>query len=250
MSLSVRENAALAALPRFARFGVVRRRVEMQRVEEQRARWHPDPIDRRQRRQPSGGNQQKVMLARALLAQCVGGSGRGADGRRRCRRPRRNLSHPARRRRPTARRCVIVSSDTLELEGLCDRVMVFSRGHVVGELDRRRRDRGEDRPHDGHRHAHRRGQAAAGRPDRGAKLSCGQRLRQFVAGDYAPSVVLAILILVLGAYRDQRTTCASSRRSISKKSCCSRRRCRSSASARCAPFSPAASTYRSGRSSA
>ena len=28
MSLSVRENAALSALPRFARFGVVRRRVE------------------------------------------------------------------------------------------------------------------------------------------------------------------------------------------------------------------------------
>ena len=29
---------------------------------------------------------------------------------------------------------VIVSSDGLELEGLCDRVLVFSRGHVVGEL--------------------------------------------------------------------------------------------------------------------
>ena len=29
---------------------------------------------------------------------------------------------------------VIVSSDVLELEGLCDRVLVFSRGHVVGEL--------------------------------------------------------------------------------------------------------------------
>ena len=31
---------------------------------------------------------------------------------------------------------VILSSDALELQGLCDRVLVFSRGRVVEELQR------------------------------------------------------------------------------------------------------------------
>ena len=41
--------------------------------------------------------------------------------------------------------CVINSSDAMELAGLCDRVLVFSRGRIIRELERRRNHRGEHR---------------------------------------------------------------------------------------------------------
>lgn len=89
---------------------------------------------------------------------------------------------------------VIVSSDIVELEGLCDRVLVFSRGHMVGELA------GDDVS-----------EANIGRTmitatthrktDRQSKNTSGgirSGLRAFAAGDYVPSLVLASLILLLG----------------------------------------------------
>src|SRR6185312_14814315 len=86
---------------------------------------------------------------------------------------------------------------TAPLEGLCDRVLVFSRGHVVGELA----GAGVTEENIG-RHmmtstAHRRaGQSRAA----GIASSLARRLRAFAASDYAPSLVLAVLILALGAY--------------------------------------------------
>lgn len=93
---------------------------------------------------------------------------------------------------------VVVGSDAKELEGLCDRVLIFSRGHVVGELSgdevteenitaqvvqatALRHDTGTTRPAD-------------------ARLSPAARLRKFARGDYAPSVILALVIIALGAY--------------------------------------------------
>ena len=135
MSLSVRENAALSALPRFAQFGVVRRRVEVQRVEEQRARWRSGPHQlMRQCRQfyPAATSKKSFSPARCLRTRQLvlaeeptAGVDVGARSE-----IYRILRDVADRGTPV----VIVSSDMLELEGLCDRVMVFSRGHVVGEL--------------------------------------------------------------------------------------------------------------------
>jgi ribose transport system ATP-binding protein len=48
--------------------------------------------------------------------------------------------------------------------------------------------------------AHRRERGRLGRPDSGDKATFVERVRRFFAGDYAPSLVLALLILVLGAY--------------------------------------------------
>ena len=81
----------------------------------------------------SGGNQQKVVLARALLSQSSlvlaeePTAGVDVGARMEIYRILRDVSNQG---DPV----VIVSSDGLELEGLCDRVLVFSRGHVVGEL--------------------------------------------------------------------------------------------------------------------
>ena len=95
---------------------------------------------------------------------------------------------------------VIVSSDGLELEGLCDRVLVFSRGHVVGELA------GGDVTEEKVGRlmvtatAHRR---AGDRPSsRTSPSGAGwrEKVMSFMAGDYVSSVVLAALILAIAAY--------------------------------------------------
>jgi ABC-type sugar transport system ATPase subunit/ribose/xylose/arabinose/galactoside ABC-type transport system permease subunit len=200
MSLSVCENAALSALPRFAQLGVVRRQVERAQVEEQRAALAiRTPSIEMSIANLSGGNQQKVVLARALLARAslvlaeepTAGVDVGARAE-----IYRILREVADRGAPV----VIVSSDMIELEGLCDRVVVFSRGHVVGELA------GSDVTEERIGRmmitatAHRKANESIGSRAVAAHLNWTSRLRQFAAGDYAPSVVLALLILLLGAY--------------------------------------------------
>jgi ribose transport system ATP-binding protein len=197
MRMSVRENAALSALSRFAQFGIVRRRIEGTHVEEQRKRLEiRTPSIETIVSALSGGNQQKVILARALLARAnlvlaeepTAGVDVGARSE-----IYRILREVASGETPL----VIVSSDIVELEGLCDRVIVFSRGQVVGELS------GQDVTEEKIGHAmvtataHR--ISKAGEAASHATLH-RRRFRQFLSGDYAPSCVLAILIVLLGAY--------------------------------------------------
>jgi ribose transport system ATP-binding protein len=95
---------------------------------------------------------------------------------------------------------VIVSSDIRELAGLCDRVVVFSSGHVVAEL------RGEQVREDAIAHAmltstRRRAQAedraaAAG----GAMGRALAWLRQAGQSDYAAAGVLAVAIIAIALY--------------------------------------------------
>ena len=200
MRLSVRENAALSALPKFARLGIVSSRVEYARVEEQCVDLavKTASIDANVG-SLSGGNQQKVILARSLLAEAslvlaeepTAGVDVGA---------RAEIYRILRGIADGGTPVVIVSSDMLELEGLCDRVIVFSRGHNVGELS------GADVTEEKIGRtmmtatSHRRTESDSGIRSDGARATWGARLRTFAAGDYAPSVVLAILILVLGAY--------------------------------------------------
>ena len=132
--LSVRENAALAALPAFASFGIMNRKRELEKIEESFASLavKAPSIDA-----PvfslSGGNQQKVVMARALLS---------APGLIIADEPTQGVDVGARaeiyrilREATNAGIPVIVnSSDAAELEGLCDRVVVLSRGRVVETL--------------------------------------------------------------------------------------------------------------------
>jgi ribose transport system ATP-binding protein len=198
MSLSVRENAALSALSRFARFGVIRRQAEYAGVEEQREDLGiRTPTVDTNVASLSGGNQQKVILARALLAQASlvlaeePTAGVDVGARAEIYRILREVSN-------SGTPVVIVSSDVLELEGLCDRVLVFSRGHVVGELSGR--DVTEEKIGRVMVNAttHRKSDQTVRRRAREGSRTLGARLRQFAAGDYAPSLVLAVLILILG----------------------------------------------------
>jgi ribose transport system ATP-binding protein len=88
---------------------------------------------------------------------------------------------------------VVLSSDAIELQGLCDRVLVFSRGSIVrslvGDEISEENITGAAITADTER---RRGEM--GRATRGAWL------HRFASGDYAPLAILVALIVLLGVY--------------------------------------------------
>jgi ABC-type sugar transport system ATPase subunit/ribose/xylose/arabinose/galactoside ABC-type transport system permease subunit len=190
MKLSVRENVALSALPRLARFGLVRPGQEAGAVDRQRqALAIRAASSGTEVSALSGGNQQKVALARCLLTQpdlvLADEPTQGIDAGARI-----GIYQILRDIAARGTPVVVVSSDTLELEGLCDRVVVFSRGQVIGELS------GEDITEDRIAQtmvtstAHRkRGDETA--PSRLAALA------SFARGDYAPSAALLAAIVAL-----------------------------------------------------
>jgi ribose transport system ATP-binding protein len=198
MRMSVRENAALSGLPRFATRGVVQRRAEVAAVEGQRkALAIRTPTLETPISALSGGNQQKVVLARSMLAEpslvLADEPTQGVDAGARV-----EIYGILRGIAERGIPVVVVSSDGLELQGLCDRVAIFSRGQVVRELG------GEDVRDDEIAQAivtattHRRGEARR----RGGieRSKAWLRARQFAKGDYTPSLILALVILALGAY--------------------------------------------------
>ena len=126
---------------------------------------------------------------------------------------------------PTPGKAVIVlSSDVVELQGLCDRVLVFSRGEIVRALE------GEEITEENitgaaitSRHAAREGRAARAR----RRCACAR----FASGDYLPSVVLALLIVGLGALHVRTNGRFLTAVQLPSACCCSRARSCSSASA-------------------
>ena len=134
MSLSVRENAALSALRPFTRgslrqprLGGGRRRPSLASLSV-RAPSTGGARLRPLRRQPAEGRHLPGAALRPVAAAC-----RRAHAGRRRRRPGRDLCIL---REASARGVpvVVASSDAKELEGLCDEVLVMSRGHVVATL--------------------------------------------------------------------------------------------------------------------
>ena len=196
LELSVRENMALSSLRRFANLGFVQRGAERTAVGGQMdALGIKTPSSETLIRALSGGNQQKVMLARQALAEprvlLAEEPTQGVDAGARV-----EIYRILRGRAEQGAGVVVVSTDEIELEGLCDRVLIFSRGHVVRELRRRaghraqHPGRGPDRD-PAARAAGRRG--GAGRPH--ARRACAR----FMRGDYGPALVLLLVLLALGA---------------------------------------------------
>lgn len=133
--LSVRANATLHVLSRLARLGVVGRRGERRAI--------GDLVDRLRVRmgspeQPisslSGGNQQKVSLMRPFLRGDVKvilaeEPTQGVDVGARF-----DIYEALRAKANEGLAAVVKSSDPIELAGLCDRVVVMSRGVIVEEI--------------------------------------------------------------------------------------------------------------------
>jgi ribose transport system ATP-binding protein len=192
LPLSVRENVSLLALKGVARAGVVQRRREAELVAGQIAQLDvrtpgmETPVSAL-----SGGNQQKVLFARSLLAEptvlLADEPTRGVDANARL-----ELYQVLRRAAQAGQAVIVVSSDVVELQGLCDRVLVFSRGQAVRTLE------GADITEE-----HITGAAITSDTQRSDAAASGRKRlqwRRFGSGDYLPTAVLLVLIAGLTIY--------------------------------------------------
>jgi ribose transport system ATP-binding protein len=199
MRMSVRENSALSSLTKFKLFGLLSRKKEVNEVHESlsalsiKAPSLEAPVSAL-----SGGNQQKVVMARALLSDPVmilaDEPTQGVDVGARL-----ELYEILRQASADGIPVVVASSDAKELEGLCDTVYVLSRGQVVKTL------------HDGENREEAMIKAAVTSTTRVIRLEREEReqklgnetfvekFRRFMRGDYAPPVMLAVVMLAVAA---------------------------------------------------
>jgi ABC-type sugar transport system ATPase subunit len=132
--LSVRENISLSTLARLQRFGFMRPQAERS----QTAHWIKrlalrPPNPNKPVRELSGGNQQKVVLGKALAIEprvlLLDEPTRGVDVGARA-----ELYDVIEDLSSRGLGLLLSSSDTEELIGLSDRILVFRGGHVIAEL--------------------------------------------------------------------------------------------------------------------
>jgi ribose transport system ATP-binding protein len=193
VELNVRENAAMTALDSLTVGPFVSRQREVVAVQRELAELAVKaPSLEAPVSSLSGGNQQKIVMARAMLGDAAilvaDEPTQGVDVGARAE-IYRILREVAARGVPV----VVSSSDTKELEGLCDRVIVMSRGHAVATLE------GDAVTEE--RIVHAVISATTHSAERAARRRTGvSRLSRFIEGDYAPVVVLAGVIVALGLY--------------------------------------------------
>ncbi|WP_457190764.1 ATP-binding cassette domain-containing protein [Nocardioides sp. P5_E3] len=194
MTLSVRENAALSGLGSMTRGPFLSRSRELELVGRELTELDVRaPSMEAVVAALSGGNQQKVVLARTLLAKpaivLADEPTQGVDVGARA-----EIYRILREVADEGTPVIVASSDAKELEGLCDRVLVMSRGHVVADLA------GDDVTEE------RMIRAAVASTQHTRETTERRRdtsrpaLRRFLAGDYAPVAVLALVMVGLGAY--------------------------------------------------
>jgi ribose transport system ATP-binding protein len=132
--LGVRVNTTIQSLARFGLIGLIRRRAERKAVNEllQELEIRTPSLE-----QPveflSGGNQQKVSVSRTFLRDpsviLAYEPTQGVDVGSRF-----DIYKALRARTDAGAALLVKSSDPIELSGLCDRVLVMSRGTIVEEI--------------------------------------------------------------------------------------------------------------------
>jgi ribose transport system ATP-binding protein len=196
MGLTLRENAAVAALDRFRSGWLLGRRKEVDRISETlRSLDVRAPSLDADVSALSGGNQQKVVLARALLSEprliIADEPTQGVDVGARA-----EIYRILREVAGAGIPVIVSSSDAKELEGLCDEVVVMSRGKVIETLT------GDDVNEQRMITAAVRATArAAATDDIGVHDATARAgVRRLVHSDYAPSVLLVAVVAMLGGY--------------------------------------------------
>jgi len=196
MAMTVRENAAVTALERLKKGPLLNRQKELEAVGRELTELAVRaPSLEADVSELSGGNQQKVVMARALLSEpailIADEPTQGVDVGARA-----EIYRIVREVSDKGVPVVVASSDAKELEGLCDRVIVMSRGHAVETLTGP--DITEERMISAAVRAtgHKRQQPDGSSSGRFRSTSVGR----FIQGDYAPVVILATVMLALGAY--------------------------------------------------
>ena len=197
MRMSVRENSALASLKKFRSLGLLNRKKEVSEVHETltslsiKASGLEVPVS-----SLSGGNQQKVVMARALLSNplviLADEPTQGVDVGSRS-----ELYEILRTASAQGVPVVVASSDAKELEGLCDTVYVLSRGQVVKTL------RGDENREEAMIAAAVTSTAKVIRIERELREqnlgneSTREKFRKFLKGDYAPTAMLGLVMVAL-----------------------------------------------------
>jgi ribose transport system ATP-binding protein len=195
--LTIRENASMSALEKFGSVGIVRRKSEVEHVTNtfRSLAVKAATIEARVT-SLSGGNQQKVVLSRALLAEprliVADEPTQGVDVGARA-----EIYRILREITESGTPIVVNSSDAAELEGLCDKVVVLSRGRVVRTLTGS--DVIEANIVSAAVSAEHHVDAEEGdRESRGAGAPSGWR--HFLQTDNAPAVPLAVVAILLALY--------------------------------------------------
>ncbi len=193
MTLSVRENAAVVAVQRFVRGFFIRSKDEVNTVGRELTELSVKaPNMDANVASLSGGNQQKVVMARALLSEpaivVADEPTQGVDVGARA-----EIYRILREVAEDGTPVVVNSSDAKELEGLCDRVIVMSRGRVVAELE------GDEITEERIVSA---AVGATGHESVESPVRKGRstRVGRFLQGDYSPVLILAVVMIALGAY--------------------------------------------------
>ncbi|HWV84037.1 MAG TPA: ATP-binding cassette domain-containing protein [Capillimicrobium sp.] len=200
-SLSVRENAAATSLESYARGGMVRPSAERAAVATQSAALAVKaPSPEAGVMTLSGGNQQKVVFARALLSEpdvlLCDEPTQGVDVGARV-----EIYALIRQLADAGKAVVVCSSDALELEGLCDRVVILSRGSVVAELTgdeiTEERITGAAVTASG---ARRRGGEAAADGDAQRPVARAGAIRRLLRSDNVAVPIVGLMIVLLALY--------------------------------------------------
>jgi ribose transport system ATP-binding protein len=191
LNLTLRENFSLGFLESISRYGVIERADEAARAkriaEDLRIRAASTES---KLYEMSGGNQQKALFGREISAKptvlLVDEPTKGVDiGAR---------SEIYQRLRAIADQGLAVlvsSSDGIELQGMCDRVLIFARGRIVRELSGAAVTDAAITEANLTATVSRAAKAPAAKADR--------RWREFYAGDHFPALVLAVLtVIILG----------------------------------------------------
>jgi ABC-type sugar transport system ATPase subunit len=132
--MSIAANIIAPALQRFSRFGLVEAHAAMNAAHERMSRLRIKATDALQTvGRLSGGNQQKVMLAKMLESGprilVIDEPSKGVDIA-----TKHEIHSLLRELADAGAALLIISSDLPELLALCDRIVVMRDGQVVGEL--------------------------------------------------------------------------------------------------------------------
>jgi ribose transport system ATP-binding protein len=195
MTMSVRENAAISSLEKYAKLKFISRKSESNIVQESLKELSVKaPSMDAVVSSLSGGNQQKIVMSRSLLATpkiiIADEPTQGVDVGARA-----EIYQILRDVAKDGIPVIVNSSDTKELEGLCDRVYVMSRGHIIKVLEG-----------DAVTESNMVSAAVQSTTLKKQALSENKksmqsgRFNRFVKGDYVPPLILAMIMLILGAY--------------------------------------------------
>ena len=136
LGLSIRDNMSLASFPAMSRWGVLDRRLQSELVHDEGARARRAPPDiERLARKLSGGNQQKVVLAKWLLTHArillLDEPTRGVDIA-----AKKEIYATIAELAARGMGILLISSELPEILGMCDRTLVMREGRLVGEFTR------------------------------------------------------------------------------------------------------------------